>query len=44
MLLTKQEYELEIDSLKKLGLTEEEIEGYFEIYGLEIIADNRIWN
>jgi hypothetical protein len=44
MLLTKQEYESEIVSLKKLGLSEEEIKGYFELYGLEIIDDGKIWN
>lgn len=44
MLLTKQEYESEIVSLKNLGLSEEEIKGYFELYGLEIIIDEKIWN
>lgn len=44
MLLTQKEYELEILYLKKMGLTDEEIEGYFELYGLEIIVNGIIWN
>jgi len=44
MLLTLQEYELEFFMLKQMGLTEEEIEGYFELYQTEIIVDGKIWN
>lgn len=44
MLLTKKEYELEIVSLKRLGLSDEEIKGYFDLYGLEIMDDGKIWN
>lgn len=32
MKIIKKEYEQEVESLKKFGLTEEEIEGYFELY------------
>ena len=39
MFLTKIEYELEKIFLKKMGLTAEEIEGYFEMFGLKIIED-----
>jgi hypothetical protein len=44
MLLTKEQYELEKKSLLNLGLSEEEIEGYFQLYGVEIIEDGIIWN
>lgn len=35
MKITKEEMNKEIEVLKKLGLTEEEIKGYFEFYGVE---------
>ncbi len=44
MLLTKKEYELEKKLLLNLGLTEDEVEGYFELYNLEIIEGEIIWN
>lgn len=44
MLLTKKEYELEKKLLLNLGLTEDEVEGYFELYNLEVIEEEIIWN
>jgi hypothetical protein len=39
MQITRKEYESEVEFLKKVGLTEEEIEGYFELYDIEVLNE-----
>jgi hypothetical protein len=36
MWISKKEYDVEHGQLTKYGLTDEEIQGYFELYGVEV--------